>query len=38
MTDLDLVQELARLENLDEMSRCDEMKLEIVRDELARRQ
>ncbi|MCD2104409.1 hypothetical protein ACSW29_23770 [Rhodococcus sp. GB-02] len=38
MTDFDLVEELNRLENLDELSRCEELRLEIVQDELVRRQ
>lgn len=38
MSDFDLVEECQRLENLDEMSRCEEMRLEIVQDELDRRQ
>ncbi|MDF2894154.1 MAG: hypothetical protein K0Q46_940 [Rhodococcus erythropolis] len=38
MTDLDLVEELNRLESLDELSRCEELRLEIVQDELVRRQ
>lgn len=37
-SDCDLVEECQRLENLDEMSRCEEMRLEIVQDELDRRQ
>ena len=37
MSDRDLVEERERLESLDEMSRCEEMRLEIVLDELARR-
>ncbi len=38
MTDVDLVDELNRLESLDELSRCEELRLEIVQDELVRRQ
>ncbi|QXC42202.1 hypothetical protein [Rhodococcus qingshengii] len=38
MTDTELVEELNRLENLDELTRCDEIRLDIVRDELVRRQ
>ncbi|MDZ7915099.1 MAG: hypothetical protein U5O16_25250 [Rhodococcus sp. (in: high G+C Gram-positive bacteria)] len=38
MSDHDLGEERDRLENLDELSRCEEMRLEIVEDELARRQ
>jgi len=38
MSDLDLVEERERLESLDEMSRCEEMRLGIVLDELACRQ
>lgn len=38
MTDTELVEELNRLESLDEMTRCDEIRLDIVRDELVRRQ
>ena len=38
MTDFDLVEELNRLESLDELSRCEELRLEIVQDELVRRQ
>lgn len=38
MTDVELVEELNRLENLDELSRCDEMRRDIVHDELVRRQ
>lgn len=30
MSDFDLVAECRRLENLDEVSRCEEMRLEIV--------
>lgn len=37
-TDTELVDELNRLESLDEMTRCDEIRLDIVRDELVRRQ
>lgn len=37
-TDMELVEELHRLESLDEMTRCDEIRLDIVRDELVRRQ
>ncbi|WP_050656591.1 hypothetical protein [Rhodococcus sp. 311R] len=37
-TDAELVEELNRLEQLDEMTRCDELRLDIVRDELVRRQ
>ncbi|MDV6278462.1 hypothetical protein R3Q06_34175 [Rhodococcus erythropolis] len=33
MTDFDLVEELNRLENLDELRRCEELRLEIVQDE-----
>jgi hypothetical protein len=38
MTDVELVEELNRLENLDELSRCDEMRRDIVYDELVCRQ
>ena len=37
MSDGDLVEERERLESLDEMTRCEEMRLEIVVDELVRR-
>ncbi len=35
MGDEDLVMECCRLEGLDELSRCEGMRLEIVQDELA---
>jgi len=38
MSDQDLAEERGRLENLDEMSRCEEIRLEIVQDEWERRQ
>jgi len=38
MSDQDLAEERDRLVNLDEMSRCEEMRLEIVQDEWERRQ
>ena len=38
MSDQDLVEERDRLANLDEMSRCEEIRLEIVQDEWERRQ
>jgi len=38
MSDQDLVEERDRLRALDDMSRCEEMRLEIVQDELDCRQ
>lgn len=38
MSDQDLIEERDRLANLDEMSRCEEIRLEIVQDEWERRQ
>ena len=38
MSDEDLVTECCRLQGLDELSRCEEMRLEIVQDELECRQ
>lgn len=38
MSDRDQVEERDRLETLDEMSRCEEIRLEIVQDELDCRQ
>ena len=38
MSDIELAEECRRLENLDELTRCEEMRLEIVQDELLRRQ
>lgn len=37
MSDQDLVSERCRLEGLNEMSRCEEVRFEIVQDELDRR-
>lgn len=38
MSDNELVEEYNRLENLAELSRCEELRLEIVQDEMVRRQ
>ncbi|WP_192713735.1 hypothetical protein [Rhodococcus sp. OAS809] len=38
MSDQDLIEERDRLANLGEMSRCEEIRLEIVQDEWERRQ